>query len=239
MRKILEIVVIFLLFSCTIVERDNPYDSGGKNYMGDKLPSSSSVVSCSNVGSYSCDMSGYRTVEIGSQTWMAENLNCDVKGSYCYDKKTENCTRYGRLYDWCTAMAICTNGWHLPSDAEWQELLDFVVLNSEDSLYVAGGTSYYCAGKYLKADSGWDDDKYGKSGNGEDTYKFSALPGGQGYSTDHYGFAVGDQGYWWTATEHSAVYGSYQAISMSSSHGGAILDFYEKDYTFSVRCVRD
>jgi len=225
MRNILRIVAASLLFSCTGVERDNCWDSGGKNYMGLGCRSSS-VVSCSNVGNYSCDMSGYRTVEINGQVWMAQNLNCDVESSYCYDKKTENCSIYGRLYDWCTAMAVCQNGWHLPSEAEWEELLDF-----------AGGQHYF-AGLHLKANSGWDDDEYGKSGNGEDTYKFSALPGGQGYSTDHYGYGIGRVGYWWTATEHSTVYGSYTAISMSLDSAAGISSF-KKEYTFSVRCVRD
>src|SRR5215469_10890371 len=79
------------------------------------------------------DSKTYRTVVIGTQTWMAENLNYNATGSKCYNDSTQYCDLYGRLYDWTTAMAgvssssanpsgvlgICPVGWHLPSDAEW------------------------------------------------------------------------------------------------------------------------
>lgn len=73
----------------------------------------------------------YKTVKIGSDEWMSENLNYQVRGSYCYEDKTENCEKYGRIYTWPMLMmysakeagrGICPEGWHVPTDAEWTKL---------------------------------------------------------------------------------------------------------------------
>jgi len=93
----------------------------------------------------------YKTVKIGNQVWMAENLNCKIGNSWCYDDK--NFQKYGRFYDWNTAMTYCRpKGWHLPTDAEWENLVNFV-----------GGSEV--AGKVLKSSIGWAD-----NGNGEDKF---------------------------------------------------------------------
>ena len=104
----------------------------------------------------------YKTVKIGKQTWMAENLNYKMRDSYCNEDKESNCAKYGRLYTWSTAKKACLEGWHLPSIEEWEALF-----------YVVGG--YSAAGKKLKSTHGWkkNDDK---SGNGTDDFKFSVLP---------------------------------------------------------------
>jgi len=118
------------------------------------------------------DGKGYKTVKLDKQTWMAENLNYNASNSKCYDNDQANCQKYGRLYDWATAMNVCPKGWHLPSDEEWEVLVDF-----------AGGA---IAGNILKASSGWVE-----NGNGIDAAGFSALPGDDG----------GTIGIWWSATK--------------------------------------
>ena len=96
----------------------------------------------------------YKSAKIGKQTWMAQNLDYHGEDGYlglCYGdepkkkiKKPENCKKYGRLYDWNEAKKACPKGWHLPSDKEWQTLVDF-----------AGGEKV--AGKKLKSKSGWSE----------------------------------------------------------------------------------
>ena len=181
----------------------------------------------------------YKTVKIGRQTWMAENLNYNANGSKCYDNKPANCEKYGRLYDWNTALKACPSGWHLPDDNEWTKLMEFLASNKKDVRYrktnFEGVTLEYYenAGKYLKAKSGWNN-----NGNGTDEFGFSALPGGTGSSGGVFGF-VGDIGLWWSASEYE--YDSYYAYGrlMSYDRDGASWDYYDKSGLLSVRCVQD
>jgi uncharacterized protein (TIGR02145 family) len=187
-------------------------------------------------GKFTDDRDGksYKTVKIGEQTWMAENLNYHKPGetdsSWCYDNDDSNCEIYGRLYVWGTAKKACPAGWHLPSMAEWGELA-----------IAAGGTGKYgdggTAGKKLKATSGWNDKYDGASGNGTDEFGFSALPSGYRHSIGGNFYNVGDFGLWWTATEYDAsranlryMYYNYDRVAETN---------YLRDWGLAVRCVRD
>jgi len=164
----------------------------------------------------------YRTVKIGKQTWMAENLNYKTGKSVCYDNKESNCQKYGRLYDWKTAMKACPAGWHLPSDEEeWEALTDFV-----------GGEE--TAGTKLKSKTGWSTDKGYKAAT--DDYGFSALPGGLGFSDGNFDDA-GYGGHWWSATEFDAT----NARSRYMYYSNEDVDWlgYYKSYLFSLRCSQD
>ncbi len=163
----------------------------------------------------------YKTVKIGSQTWMAENLNYNASGSKCYNNKPANCEKYGRLYEWGTAKKACPSGWHLPSKSEWEELDNAI-----------GGKEV--AGKNLKAKSGWND-YIGKSGNGTDEFGFSALPGGLGNSNGSFD-NVGDYGYWWGVFGDSN-FAYYRNMIYAYEH--AYWDYLASNDLFSVRCVKD
>jgi uncharacterized protein (TIGR02145 family) len=203
-------------------------------------PPSSGSVAGGYTGSYGSVTHGgksYKTVVIGTQTWMAENLNYSVTGSVCYNGQESNCGTYGRLYSWATAMdlpsscnsgscsgqvqskhrGICPSGWHIPSDAEWTTLTNYV------------GSS--TAGTKLKATSGWN-----SRGNGTDTYGFAAIPGGCGASGGGFGYA-GDLGTWWSSTEDGAL--SAYARVMDYDYEGVGGYGYGKYYLFSVRCLQD
>jgi uncharacterized protein (TIGR02145 family) len=149
---------------------------------------------------------------------MAKNLNFNASGSVCYDNQNSYCDTYGRLYDWATARTACPNGWHLPSDAEWDVLMNSV-----------GGSS--TAGRHLKATSGWYD-----NGNGLDTYGFAALPGGRGHSGGNFS-SVGNYGYWWSSTEYDSNY-AYGRI-MRYNYENVDRGNGDKVNMFSVRCVQD
>jgi len=160
----------------------------------------------------------YKTMKIGTQIWMAENLNYNASGSIYYENNPANGEKYGRLYDWKAAKEACLPDWHLPSNEEWQILVDF-----------AGGEKV--AGRKLKAKSDW----YNHS-NGTDEFGFSALPGGIGHSDGSFS-NIGDFGYWWSITEHSS-YSSYYR-SMNYSHSNVYKRYILKSSLLSVRCIRD
>ena len=175
----------------------------------------------------------YKTAKIGTQTWLAENLNYEAEGSVCYENNPANCAKYGRLYNWSTAMKVCPKGWHLPSNAEWDKLFRFV---DGDTSSVSPYNSK-TAGKHLKAKSGWNENNDGKNGNGTDKYGFSALPGGYGGLGDYFQL-VGDFGFWWSASEGEGSNTAY-LCGMTFFNEDAGWANYNKSRLFSVRCVQD
>ena len=161
----------------------------------------------------------YRTVEIGEQTWMAENLNYETDDSYCYNDNSSNCTKYGRFYLWDAAASACPNGWHLPTNSEWETLFEAV-----------GGRSV--AGKALKTQTGWDSD-----GNGTNDYGFSAISAGyrNGYGNNRDGGRSADI---WGATEKDSDHAYF--VHLSSSDDDAEFGVHnKKNLGCTVRCLKD
>jgi uncharacterized protein (TIGR02145 family)/uncharacterized repeat protein (TIGR02543 family) len=166
----------------------------------------------------------YKAVTIGSQTWMAENLNYRIGGSGCYSNSADNCDKYGRLYKWNEAKTVCPVGWHLPTRDEWGAL---AIAAGGTGTYGTGGT----AGKALKSTSGW------YSNSGTDEFGFSALPGGNRGTDGSNFFNVGSLGYWWTATE-DGIGGAYSR-TMGYNYDNVPEYYDDKELGFAVRCVRD
>ena len=199
----------------------------------------------------------YKTVKIGTQTWMAENLNYTYnKGTargYCYKDDSVNCTRYGRLYTWSAAMdsaavfgeggkgcggdktcspanpvrGVCPEGWHLPSDAEWDTLEKFVA----DSLF---GGKRDSVGYALKSASGWWK-------NGSDAVGFGALPSSYDVflsSYDSRWFEDDlDGAYFWSATELGSFFAFRRLLYYDFPY--LSMNVRAKCYALSVRCVKD
>jgi uncharacterized protein (TIGR02145 family) len=203
----------------------------------------------------------YNTVTIGSQCWMQENLkttryrNGDLIGTttpaildissetnpeyqWAYNGNESNVATYGRLYTWYTvtdSRNVCPEGWHVPTDAEWTTLTDFLTNNG----YGYDGSGDEIA-KSMATISGWTTDPTaGNVGNnqaGNNSSGFSALPGGSRFTSGAF-LTIGAAGIWWSATEGSATlawcrYMIYRTSIVTRDHN-------VKSYDFSVRCLRD
>lgn len=232
--------------------------------------SSSSVILSGGEGTLkdSRDNQVYKTVTIGTQTWMAENLNYAYKGktstfdssSFCYDDDPTNCSKYGRLYLWSAAMDSagtwstngkgCGNGkFCLPTypvrgvcPEGWH------LPTEEDFRILSRGTGatwdernfyYIDAGKYLKSTSGWND-----NGNGTDAYGFSALPAGNSLQGGPF-HQLGYIATFWSATRviESNVddfYSDYAfAMTLYQNSDHAFLSSQHMYVASSVRCLKD
>ena len=163
----------------------------------------------------------YKTVKIGSQTWMAENLNYETENSYCYDDRMSNCLQYGRLYTWNAAIEACPAGYHLPDTTEWNTLIDEL-----------GGET--AAALSLKSKSGWYEDWRSSHGNGSDSLGFSGLPAGmRSDEGDSVYLGMENSAFFWSSTDiiSSFAYG----MSLDNNF---ILDERLKKNAYSIRCVK-
>ena len=159
----------------------------------------------------------YPTVQIGAQCWLQKNMNYEIGNSWCYDNNPVNCATYGRLYDWNTALKVCPNGWHLPSDVEWTKLTDY--LGGED---IAGGK--------MKSIGGWSN-----NGNGSNSSGFNALPSGIRYPTEDFDVLMRNVIYW-SSSQFDASQGWTRMFYYSGE--GIYRGADPKNFGFSCRCLQ-
>jgi len=212
------------------------------------VPLSSKTITFNFVTCMDADNNNYSIVQIGTQTWMAENLNVGVRinGSqsqinngiiekYCFLDLEAYCDIYGGLYQWNEMMqyvitpgvqGICPPGWHIPTDEEWTIVTDYL-----GGGQVAGGkmkstgTNMYGTGLWGSPNTGATNE----SG-------FTAFPAGTCYGYGTFGY-LGIYGYWWSSTESSANGAWYRFMYMSSS--SALRSSHGKPLGNSVRCLCD
>ena len=205
------------------------------------------------------DGNEYNTVAIGNQCWMAQNLRTKIggDGDKGYPTGAGNDTvTYGRLYTWNAMMkgapstnypagtteadtivhGICPAGWHVPSDAEWTALTDYV--NTEANGYRCNGDGTIA--KALSQPTGWSSNtnegcNAGNRGDKANATGFSAVPAGGCFSGDFYNF--GNIAYFWSATQSDGD-GAW-CHYLGSLDSGVGSSQASKDYGFSVRCLRD
>ena len=160
----------------------------------------------------------YKTVKIGEQVWMAENLNFEVDSSYCYNDSAKYCTKYGRLYSWAAANRACPEGWHLPTIDEFEKL--FAAVGKQST-----------AGKKLKSASGWN-----KDGNGTDDFGFTALPAGIRYGKDKYYNYEGHHANFWSSIRNGSDSADY--VNMFYGYDSVHVFVHDKNDGMSVRCLK-
>jgi len=164
------------------------------------------------------DSKVYHTVKIGSQWWMAENLNHKVTNSYCYDKKEENCEVYGSLYSLKEATTVCPDGWHLPTAKEFNVMSKLV--SDNNFALKETGTNH------------WD----GTNAMTTNETGFTALPAG--YLWGKYS-NLGKAANFWTSEQAQMKSNFY--IHMKSENSVMYFE-REQNYgmsAFSVRCLKD
>ena len=206
----------------------------------------SNTVTIGNVTVSDIDGNVYQTIKIGNQIWMAENLKVShyrngdaipnvtddtdwsnlTTGAYSeYDNNSANVDTYGRLYNWYAvddSRNIAPAGWHVPTDNEWQTLVDYLGGNS-----VAGGKMKETGTEH------WNSPNTGATNESG----FTALPGGNhDYDSGNY-IEMGDYAYFWSATDGDSNFAWTRLLHYQYSI--VIRSYGYKRGGWSVRCVRD
>jgi uncharacterized protein (TIGR02145 family) len=230
--------------STTYYVRAYATNSSGTAYGSDLTFSTlSTVVPCTGIPTISYGGQVYNTVQIGTQCWLKENLNIGNKinsstnqsnnsiiEKYCYNELESNCTTYGGLYQWNEMMqyvttqgtiGICPSGWHIPSNAEWTAVTNYL-----GGLSSAGGKMKEIGIAHWAA----------PNTNATNESGFTSLPGGFSVTSNLFN-NLGYNANFWASNEVNSSNASGRGMASSNS-GLSILDF-NKSGGLSVRCIKD
>ncbi len=175
----------------------------------------------------------YKTIEIGHQTWMAENLayKPSIGNYWALDNEQSNVAKYGYLYDWKTSKKVCPVGFHLPSDDEWKQLATHI--SKVENIVQERDYTFEIVGKLLKSKSGWKNEC-----NGTDKFGFSALPSNIRLRNGAFG-SDGDINSWWSSTSKNNRRAWYWYFGNSDDDFCRMNLIFTKKAGFSVRCIAD
>jgi uncharacterized protein (TIGR02145 family) len=259
------ILVIFITLSLTTniaIAQDTIYVYQGGSVLYKRAITNVDSVSFSKVyplstTAFDIEGNSYRTVTIGTQTWMAENLkttkyrNGDAivnetsgtvwilltSGAWCnYDNNAANGLKYGKLYNWYAVndpRNIAPAGWHVATDAEWTTLTNYVAANLGTSISVPKALATTIDWITTSADGG-----IGCNLSLNNYSGFSALPGGCRGDVNGVFFNAEGLALWWTSTPHDTHYAFARHLTYNLSTVGSYA--FDPLYTGrSVRCVKD
>lgn len=161
----------------------------------------------------------YKTVTIGTQTWMAQNLAYKTTGCWAYNNNDSNVATYGYLYNWETAKKVSPEGWHLPADDELVTLMTVDIFLAGNQLKEKDTTHWQTSKKDVTNETG-----------------FTALPGGARAKDGQFA-AIRNIGMWWSATQDTNEAAWF--IMMSNANGSVGRTSADKHSAFSIRCVKN
>jgi uncharacterized protein (TIGR02145 family) len=240
---------VILLLSCK-KESSNPSSNKSTN------STTNTTTSTAKYGNGVTDLDGYKykTVVIGNQEWMGENLKVSkyndgtvipniidntqwsklTTGAWCYNNNNNisNDLKFAKLYNWYALSPttngnknVCPTGWHVPTDNDWSIMTDFL-----------GGEAV--AGGKLRdvGESSWNS----SSSSNTNPYLFTALPGGQRDSDGNF-TSIGNYGSWWSNTESTQYYFNISSWARSMEGSGSNISRLGtvKGYGLSIRCIKD
>ena len=210
------------------------------------------VVSMLLIGLYSCqeaeekncqqsmiderDGREYCTIDIGSQLWMAENLQYTTDSSYSNPNNPSDINRsYGRLYTFEEAKQVCPPGWHLPSDQEWKTLEAYLGIGSNE--LDNDNWRGLSEGAQLKSPEDWQTSS-DSNATGNNMSGFNALPAGNWNPSYGPYFSLGEQAFFWTSTVYDSTGGAW-IRRLSFDNAGIERTYFSQSLGFSCRCVKD
>ena len=190
------------------------------------------------------DKKQYRTVVIGTQTWMAQNLDFRGVSQYCADGKTTNCDTYGALYLWTSARSACPSGWRLATDPDWMTLERYLGVEEHflEHPNAYRGITANAGGRIKDTSQLWSCTYWGCGENegANNETGFSALPGGYRHRSGGTWEGGGEYAHFWTATQDPGTADEAWSRRLwyrdKGIHRGTGMP---KDHALSVRCVKN
>ena len=203
------------------------------------------------------DSLSYKIISIGGQTWFAENLRYESKGSYCYAGKKENCEKYGRLYTLKAAETACPEGWNIFTEGDFAKLSvhSYGILEFEEKKEKNGTFSLIpkldFLEYYLKSSTDWTKDEW----NGGDKIGFSVLPSGyycpKGVGKDlrydgwghfyfgkiQYSYGLGSVAILWQKDGKGKL--SFVALSGSGKQKIPVKCGGNSSFAIAIRCIKE
>ena len=268
MKKLFSILFTLILMGFALKAQNIMYDHnpsaekivakkvGSDTFHKDKISNQTTVTDI--------DGNVYNTLTYGTQTWMVENLKTTKYNdgtaiplvideeswakrftpAYCWFENNEASYKnwYGALYNWyvVSTSKLCPEGWHVPTDSEWRELIIYLRIYNYDN-----STTKNHMAKAMAATTGWQSSlNEGAVGNTDyplkrNVSRFTATPGGSRYDGRFNGWSSYTN--WWTATEYRESQKQFVYFYQINYHDWAIYRHHirTKSRGFSVRCVRD